>query len=74
MKCPYCDKEMEPGYIQCRDSVTWTPKKCLVAALSRLSRGSVALSSGAAVQAYRCGDCKKVIIDVPEELEDGLFF
>ncbi|MBE6563868.1 MAG: hypothetical protein E7655_01140 [Ruminococcaceae bacterium] len=68
MKCPYCRKDMELGYIQCRDGVTWTPKKQLVAALSCFGRGGVSLANGAAhnadaVYAYRCGDCQKVVID-----------
>ena len=68
MHCPYCGKEMLPGYIQCRDGVTWTPNRQPVAALSIFGRGSVSLSNGAAdnsrtVYAYRCADCQKVIID-----------
>ena len=68
MKCPYCDKEMELGYIQCRDGVTWTPKKQLVAALSSLGKGSVSLANittgnARTVYAYKCGECKKVVID-----------
>ena len=68
MKCPYCNKEMKLGYIQCRDGVTWTSKKQLVAALSFLCTDSVSLENGAAnnsrtVYAYKCGRCKKVIID-----------
>ena len=68
MMCPYCGNKMELGYIQCRDGVTWTPKKQLVAALSVLGKGSVSLANGAAesskmVYAYKCGDCKKVVID-----------
>lgn len=27
MKCPYCNDEMNQGYIQCRDGLYWTPKK-----------------------------------------------
>ena len=68
MNCPYCNKEMESGYIQCRDGVTWTPKKQLVAALSFFGKGSISLENGAAdnsstVYAYKCGTCKKVVID-----------
>ena len=68
MKCPYCSKEMEKGFIQCRDGVTWTPKKQWAAALSSLGKNSVSLENGAAnnsrtVYAYKCGECKKVIID-----------
>ena len=68
MKCPYCGKEMELGYIQCHDGVTWTPKLQLVAALSVLGKDSLPLANGAAdtskaVYAYKCGDCEKVMID-----------
>ena len=68
MKCPFCEKEMEKGYIQCRDGVHWTPKKQLVAALAEFGKDSVSLENGAGrnntvVYAYKCGDCKKVIID-----------
>ena len=43
-------------------------KKQLVASLSFLGKDSVSLANGAAdnsqtVYAYKCGDCKKVIID-----------
>ena len=67
-KCPYCGKEMELGYIQCRDGVTWTSKKVLVAALSGLGKDSISLENGATdnantVYAYKCSTCKKVIID-----------
>ena len=66
MKCPYCQKEMEMGYIQCRDGVNWTPKKQLVAALSCFGKDHLSLENGKgnrAVIAYKCGDCEKIIID-----------
>ena len=71
MNCPYCGKEMEKGFVQCRDGVNWTAKKRLVAALSSLGRDSVSLKNDAAdnnrtVYAYKCADCKKVIIDYTE--------
>ena len=74
MKCPYCNEEMELGYIQCRDGVTWTPKRQLVAALSGLGRGSVSLANGAAensriIYAYKCGECKKVVIDYSQNAD-----
>ena len=72
MKCPYCNNEMDLGYIQCRDGVTWTPKKQLVSALSFLGKGGVSLTNGAhhnseTVYAYKCSECKKVIIDYSQE-------
>ncbi len=68
MVCPYCEKEMDLGFIQCRDGVTWTPKKQFLPALSFLGKGAVSLENGAAdnssaVYAYNCPECKKVIID-----------
>ena len=74
MKCPFCNAEMRLGYIQCRDGVTWTPKRQLVAALSFLGKGSISLTNGAAdnsntVYAYKCDACKKVIIDYSVDAE-----
>lgn len=67
MKCPYCQKEMEKGFIQCRDGLHWTPKKQLIAALSEFGKDSISLENGVgnnrAVYAYHCADCQKVIID-----------
>ena len=67
--CPYCDGELETGYIQCRDGVIWTKKKRKVAALPSLSKSSITLSwgggvfSGASVVAYCCRSCEKIIIN-----------
>ena len=68
MKCPYCEKEMELGYIQCRDGVYWTSKKVFAAALSAFGKDCTSLENGAgrnntAVYAYKCSSCKKVMID-----------
>lgn len=68
-KCPYCNSELELGYIQCRDGITWSKKKRLVAALPSFNSSSVVLAkgggmlSGSVVEAYCCKKCKKVIID-----------
>lgn len=67
-KCPYCKGEMEQGYIQCRDSIWWAKKKHFSAALSGLCKTSVRLAaneffSEAAVEAYLCRLCKKIVID-----------
>ena len=79
MKCPYCEKEMTLGYIQCRDGVYWTLKKQLVASLSSLGKGSTCLSNGAAdnsntVFAFKCEDCKKIIIDYSSERYNRRFY
>lgn len=73
MICPFCNGEMESGFIQSRDSISWTKKPCAVAALSFLSKSALVLSSsldsggspfsGGAVIAHKCANCKKIIID-----------
>lgn len=69
MTCPYCGAEMTPGYIQSRDGVYWDTKKRLVAALPPRGGDAVILGtgggpfSGAAVLAYHCTKCKKILID-----------
>ena len=76
MRCPYCGKEMELGYIQCRDGVRWSKNKFFVAALSGICKSATSLKNGAsdnssAVYAYKCSSCKKVIIDYGGNKEDG---
>lgn len=76
MKCPYRNKEMELGYIQCRDGITWTPKKQLIAALSFLGKDGTSLANGAAdnssiVYAHKCSNCRKVIIDYSDQQNGG---
>ena len=68
MKCPFCENDMELGFIQCRDGITWTPKKQVISSLSFLGKGAQVIENGAsddskAVYAYRCKECKKIIID-----------
>lgn len=38
MKCPYCQQEMEPGYIQCRDGVYWSEKERKLGSDSAIER------------------------------------
>ena len=72
MICPYCNKEMKKGYIQCRDGLHWTPKKQTVAALAGLGVGAVLIGSedglvpNTTAIAYHCESCKKVVIDYSE--------
>lgn len=45
MKCPYCNNEMQKGYVQCRDGLYWTPKKQSVSALAALAKGAVPIGN-----------------------------
>ena len=78
MKCPYCDNEMEQGYIQSRDGVFWSERLRPVAAISVLGGGkTITLHSSEAANgsltraalAYCCEACGKVILDVPQGYE-----
>lgn len=72
MICPYCQNEMEEGYVQCRDGLHWTPKKQMVAALSGLGKGAVKIGDPLAyipnttATAYHCEKCKFVMIPYKE--------
>lgn len=72
INCPYCKKEMEAGYIQCRDGLWWANKKRPVSALPSLSKSSVKLGTGGffdsgTVTAYLCRACKKIVIHYGEK-------
>ncbi|MBQ1827205.1 MAG: hypothetical protein II126_04450 [Erysipelotrichaceae bacterium] len=76
MKCPYCNKEMEKGAIQSQQEIAWLKgDKRHLFAKADFHEGSVVLSrlsiiKGAAVTAYLCRDCRKVVIDYSDESSD----
>ena len=73
MKCPYCNNEMQKGYVQCRDGFYWTPKKQWVSALASLAIGAVPIGNDDMIKrnqqavAYNCANCKNVIISYGRE-------
>ena len=76
MKCPYCKKEMELGFIQSQQEISWKKgdKKPLMGR-AQFHEGSVILSKlsflkGSAVTAFLCRECKKVIIDYSDDNSD----
>ena len=66
MICPYCNKEMELGYI---DQPRFTPLEWYPAnremafAVIVSKKRNVRLTYKGTVKAFRCKDCKKIIID-----------
>ena len=65
MKYPYCNKEMEKGYIDQTDfrfPLEWYPANREVGFFVSKKR-NVRLTYGGNVKAYRCDLCKKIIID-----------
>ena len=76
MKCPYCEKEMELGFIQSPQELSWKKgDKRPLLGRAQIREGSVILSElsflkGSAVTAFLCRECKKVIIDYSDENSD----
>ena len=76
MKCPYCDNEMELGFIQSPHEISWKKgEKRPLFGRAQFHEGSVMLSElsfmkGSAVTAYLCKVCKKVIIDYSDKNAD----
>lgn len=71
MTCPYCNKKMRLGYIdqQRMFGLEWYPAVPLGTGFTAQSREAVKLSSAkksGSVKAYRCEDCKKILIDEAE--------
>ena len=69
MICPYCNKEMTKGYFNERRigfSVRWYPMFPKGMSITSAYKESVKLSSmwkNPCVAAYRCAECKKIVID-----------
>ena len=68
MNCPFCQQGMEPGFVQVGSRAVWVHKKHLVSLLPK--RGEVELCRNlmgyAAVPAYICKSCKRVLMDYSE--------
>ena len=65
MNCPYCNKEMELGYIDQTDfrfPLEWYPANREIG-LFKTKKRNIRLTFGGNVKAYRCDPCKKIIID-----------
>ena len=69
MKCPYCSREMEKGYVPSARPVIWSlnKKKLLFIATEAddltISKGYL---NGCFAEAYHCSKCKKIIIATEE--------
>ena len=76
MICPYCNNEMEKGFIQRPQEIAWHKgEKKHLFGRAEFHDGSVVLSElsfmkGSAVTAYLCRSCQKVLIDYSEETSD----
>ena len=65
MHCPYCGKELEKGYIDQTDfrfPLEWYPANRETSFFSGKKK-TVRLTYGGNCTAYRCGYCRKIIIE-----------
>lgn len=74
MKCPYCEQEMEPGYLQ-GTYLLWCEKPHLVSLnpanereFNLFDRFSEMFKPGA-VKGFLCRACNKAVLDIPERKE-----
>jgi len=74
MICPYCNKEMEAGYLQTGSRIAWTKEIHKFSILPR--KGEIMLENnvfkGVNFQAYICKHCKKILFDYSDKAyEEG---
>ncbi len=74
MKCPYCGCEMQNGIIQADNLLSWIPDGESSLGKTRWAKSprSVVLApyyflQPAEVEAFYCSDCRKIVIDVPDQ-------
>lgn len=67
MRCPYCNEEMEKGYLQTARDLYWTknPKKVLmIANLDDDILIGKTTFGGVLAEVDMCPNCKKIVIDI----------
>ena len=71
MKCPYCDKGMESGVMQSQHSIRWQKTRYLFLTEKEtdITLSKKNFWKGSAIRAYRCGECKKIIIDYSSDCD-----
>lgn len=65
MKCPYCNGEMDKGYIESRDYLYWSDHQRALPAIPPVK--GIWIPFEREIVAHRCRDCKKLVIDYGEE-------
>lgn len=77
MKCPYCENEMVPGYVQSREPIYFNQgnKARFFAAGDLKSKSLTRLSIRAPhIKGYMCEKCQKIIIEMKRrENEKGFY-
>ena len=74
MKCPYCNNEMEKGFIQTGNRIAWTKQQHKFSLLPK--EGEVMLGNnmykGVNFPAYICKKYKKVLLDYSDNNYKGI--
>jgi len=68
MTCPYCETEMEHGYIQSCRGIFWSSTKRTFFFAARKKNGDAVIAPydpfiGSTAEAYLCRRCRKIIAD-----------
>ncbi|MGE4213939.1 MAG: PF20097 family protein [Anaerotignaceae bacterium] len=64
MKCPYCNEEMELGYLQSARTISWSPKKHKFIFIPNEKKGELYMPTegwDSYVESYLCRKCNIVI-------------
>lgn len=71
MKCPYCGKEMEKGTITSSEPLNWLREAHFInqpdESEGEFNLAKASMFGRAAVEAWLCRDCGKIVIDCGKE-------
>lgn len=70
MKCPYCGKEMEKGFLKSSHPIHWGEEKALGFVRKDLRLAKVSLEGffeGYFVESYSCSECKKIVVSFGDD-------
>lgn len=73
MKCPYCDNEMEQGFLQGHQRAAWVKKQHKISLLPKQGEMLLANSIRSFIfPAQICKSCKKIVVDYSDsEIQEG---
>ena len=68
MNCPNCKKEMEKGFLQGGNMMTWVRKPHILTLYPKKGEVMVGrnVMNAVSVTAYICKSCKKIVVDYEE--------
>ena len=68
MLCPFCNKEMQKGYLQSPRGIMWGPRKKLFISATKVDEFYVSDSGflGGIANSHYCSNCKKIIVDAED--------